>query len=163
MFPQDCSANELPLFDQTDDNVDPFFTLFSELQKTGKRKRAVPESVFEGQNSLEYREAVLSSQSLFRSFSNALAAKNFPNSEVKKIISFIKPHSHPNRFYWGHQYSWTLTPAKSMQVSIMQGEANLIPRQVLKCLNGKERQLIICQPLAQFIRHELFPFNCRYQ
>ena len=33
---------------------------------------------------------------------------------------FLKPHSHPNCFYWGHQCSWILTPANSMQVSIMQ-------------------------------------------
>ena len=33
---------------------------------------------------------------------------------------FIMPHSHYNGFYEGHQYSWTLTPANSMQVSIMQ-------------------------------------------
>ena len=36
------------------------------------------------------------------------------------MIFFIKPHSHPNGFYWGQQCSWTLTPANSMQVSIMQ-------------------------------------------
>ena len=35
---------------------------------------------------------------------------------------FIKPHSHPNGFYWGHQCSWTLTLAKSMKVSIMQSD-----------------------------------------
>ena len=35
-------------------------------------------------------------------------------------VFFIKPHSNPNGFYWGHQCSWTLTPANSMQVSIMQ-------------------------------------------
>ena len=34
----------------------------------------------------------------------------------------IKPHSQPNGFYWGHQCSWTLTPASSMQVSIMQSD-----------------------------------------
>ena len=34
-------------------------------------------------------------------------------------IGFLKPHSHPNGFYWVHQCSWTLT-ANSMQVSIMQ-------------------------------------------
>ena len=33
---------------------------------------------------------------------------------------FFKPHYHPYGFYWGHQCSWTLTPANSMQVSIMQ-------------------------------------------
>ena len=31
-----------------------------------------------------------------------------------------KPHSHPNGFNWGHQCSWTLTPAKNMQVSVIQ-------------------------------------------
>ena len=36
------------------------------------------------------------------------------------FLFYIKPHSHPNGFYWGHQCSWTLTPANSMQVSIMQ-------------------------------------------
>ena len=33
---------------------------------------------------------------------------------------FLKPHSHPNGFYWGHH--WTLTPANSMQVPIMQSD-----------------------------------------
>ena len=36
-------------------------------------------------------------------------------------MTFLKKHSHPNGFYWGHQISCTLTPAISMkQVSIMQ-------------------------------------------
>ena len=30
------------------------------------------------------------------------------------------PLSHPNDFYWGHQCSWTLSPANSIQVSNMQ-------------------------------------------
>ena len=30
---------------------------------------------------------------------------------MKKHWGFIKPHSHPNGFYWGHQCTWTLTPA----------------------------------------------------
>ena len=33
---------------------------------------------------------------------------------------FIKLHSHPDGFQWGHQCSWTLTTVNSMQVSIMQ-------------------------------------------
>ena len=35
---------------------------------------------------------------------------------------FLKPHSHRNGFYWGHQCSWTLTltPANSVQVPNMQ-------------------------------------------
>ena len=33
---------------------------------------------------------------------------------------FSKPHSHPDWFCWGHQCSWTLTPANTEQVSIMQ-------------------------------------------
>ena len=37
----------------------------------------------------------------------------------------LKPHSHHNGFYWGLQCSWTLTPANSMQVSIMQMKNNL--------------------------------------
>ena len=32
----------------------------------------------------------------------------------------IKPHSHPDGFYWNHQCSWTLTSANSMRVYIMQ-------------------------------------------
>ena len=37
--------------------------------------------------------------------------------------NFLKlNNSQPNSFYWGHQYSWTLTPANSMQVSIMQSD-----------------------------------------
>ena len=35
---------------------------------------------------------------------------------------FFKPHSHPNGFYCGHQCSWTLTPANSIQVSIIQSD-----------------------------------------
>ena len=31
-------------------------------------------------------------------------------------------HSHPNGYYWGHQCSWTLTPANSMQVWQLQQE-----------------------------------------
>ena len=31
--------------------------------------------------------------------------------------TFKKPNSHPNGFHWGHQCSWALTPANSMQVS----------------------------------------------
>ena len=42
-------------------------------------------------------------------------------AEFLKIF-LIKPHSHPNEFYWGHQSSWTLIPAYSMQVSIMQSD-----------------------------------------
>ena len=34
----------------------------------------------------------------------------------------LKPHSHPNGFYWGHQLPRTLTPANSMKVSIMQSD-----------------------------------------
>ena len=41
-------------------------------------------------------------------------------SDLYKMDIFLKPHSHPSGFYWGHQCSWTLTPANSMQVSIMQ-------------------------------------------
>ena len=37
-----------------------------------------------------------------------------------RYFFYLKPHSHPNGFYWGHQCSWTLAPANSMQVSIMQ-------------------------------------------
>ena len=44
----------------------------------------------------------------------------FPFKKVFKKLFYIKPHYHPNGFYWGHQCSWTLTPANSMQVSIMQ-------------------------------------------
>ena len=36
------------------------------------------------------------------------------------FLFFLKPHFHPNGFYWGNQCSRTLTPANSMQVSIMQ-------------------------------------------
>ena len=36
------------------------------------------------------------------------------------IILFIISHSHPSAFYWGHQCSWTLTLANSMQASIME-------------------------------------------
>ena len=35
---------------------------------------------------------------------------------VKHII-YMNPHSHPDGFYWGHQCSWTLIPANSMQAS----------------------------------------------
>ena len=35
---------------------------------------------------------------------------------------FIKPQSQLNGFNWGHQCSWTLTPANSMQVSNMQSD-----------------------------------------
>ena len=38
------------------------------------------------------------------------------------VVVFFKPHSHPNGFYWGHQCSWTLTPANSLQVTIMQSD-----------------------------------------
>ena len=38
------------------------------------------------------------------------------------LAHFLKPHSHPYGFYWGHQCSWTLTPVNSMQVSIMQSD-----------------------------------------
>ena len=31
------------------------------------------------------------------------------------FLIFLKPHSHRNGFYWGHQCSWTLTPANRMQ------------------------------------------------
>ena len=41
-------------------------------------------------------------------------------SFMTRVIFYIKHHSHPNGFYWGHQCSWTLAPANSMQVSIMQ-------------------------------------------
>ena len=34
----------------------------------------------------------------------------------RKILrNCIKPHSHPNGFYWGPQCSWTITSANSMQ------------------------------------------------
>ena len=39
------------------------------------------------------------------------------------IASFLcNPHSHPNSLYLGHQCSWTLTQANSMQVSNMQSD-----------------------------------------
>ena len=38
------------------------------------------------------------------------------------LKGLIKSHSHPNGLYWGHQRSWTLTPANSTQVSNMQYE-----------------------------------------
>jgi len=49
-----------------------------------------------------------------------LAAKGTCESNGQKQFEkcFLKPHSHPNGFYWGHQCSWTLTPDNSMQVSI---------------------------------------------
>ena len=40
---------------------------------------------------------------------------------VKHII-YMNPHSHPDGFYWGHQCSWTLAAANSMQVSNMQSD-----------------------------------------
>ena len=41
----------------------------------------------------------------------------------KKIFFFFfKPHSHSNGVYWGHQCSWTFTPANSIQVSIMKSD-----------------------------------------
>ena len=39
-------------------------------------------------------------------------------------LMFFKRHSHPNGLYWGHQCSWILTPANSMQVSNMQSDCN---------------------------------------
>ena len=42
------------------------------------------------------------------------------------------PHIHPNCFYWGHQCSWTLTPANSMQVSIMQPDEVTRPKATFK-------------------------------
>ena len=34
-------------------------------------------------------------------------------------IVLYNPFSHPNDFYWGHQCSWTLIPANSMEVPNM--------------------------------------------
>ena len=42
------------------------------------------------------------------------------NWHSKHHYFLYNPHSHPNGFYQGHQCSWTLTPANTIQVSIMQ-------------------------------------------
>ena len=59
-----------------------------------------------------------------RDLGKLIAAKRFKKlHKVQKIAqSGHTAPSHPNGFYWGHQCSWTLTPANSMQVSIMQSE-----------------------------------------
>ena len=41
---------------------------------------------------------------------------------TKQFVLFLKPQSHPSGFHWGHQCSWTLTPANIMQISIMQSD-----------------------------------------
>ena len=40
----------------------------------------------------------------------------------RSLKRFLKHHYHPNGFYWGHQCSWTPTPANSMQVWRLQEE-----------------------------------------
>ena len=44
-----------------------------------------------------------------------------PDGKLKNTLPlihfFIKSNSHHDGFYWGHQCSWTLTPANNMQVS----------------------------------------------
>ena len=39
---------------------------------------------------------------------------------IAKYSFLLKSPIPPDGFYWGHQCSWTLTPANSMQASIMQ-------------------------------------------
>ena len=57
------------------------FWTFPELQNQGRRRRDLePETGI--QNGLDYKDAVLATHSLFRSFSNALAAKEIENAQV---------------------------------------------------------------------------------
>ena len=37
-----------------------------------------------------------------------------------RLLTYIKPHSHPTDFYWDHQGSWTPTSATTIQISIIQ-------------------------------------------
>ena len=47
---------------------------------------------------------------------------------------FLKPNFHLIGFYWGHQCSWTLTQANSMQVSIVQTGNCTDPKSYYLCL-----------------------------
>ena len=54
-----------------------------------------------------------------------------PGSIFDSLATFIKFHSHPFGFYWGHQCSWT--QPSSMQVSIMKSN-NHNPKLPWPCL-----------------------------
>ena len=57
-----------------------------------------------------------------------LREKMTPKTNKTPFISYLNgglqnvfnPHSHPNGFYLGYQYSWTLTLDNSMQIPKMQ-------------------------------------------
>ena len=59
------------------------------------------------------------------------------------------PHFHPNGYNWGHQNSWTLTPANSMQVPNMRSynHNRKLPslRQGLNILCPRSRGWLGCQ------------------
>ena len=41
---------------------------------------------------------------------------------LQRPVFLKKRNYRPNGFYWGHQCSWTFTPANSMQAFIMQSD-----------------------------------------
>ena len=42
--------------------------------------------------------------------------------EITDVYLFLKPHSHLNGFYWGHQCSWIAAPANIVQAFKMQSD-----------------------------------------
>ena len=51
-------------------------------------------------------------------------------------MPFLKPRSHPNGFYWGHQRSWTLTPSNSLQNKLLRECSTCSSSNLFNCRIG---------------------------
>ena len=62
---------------------------------------------------------------------NVIANQLKSQSALCNFSKQFRSNSHPNGFYWGHKCSWTLTPAKSMQVPNMNPQQDVTrPKEV---------------------------------
>ena len=74
---------------------------------------------------IDYQRTIKQKGNVSTELKNSFTQENLSRQGqgFKMSSFFIKPHSHPNGFFYvTNECSWSLTPANSMQVTIMQSD-----------------------------------------